>query len=84
MNADGVDLLNRMLQFNPYFRISVDEALSHPFFTRVRKPHKELESELQITLDFENETLDRDRLRQLFLEIILDFEREKLAQEGTD
>ena len=77
--GDGTDLLNRMLQFNPYFRISVDEALNHPFFTRVRKAHKEKESTVQITLDFENETLDRTRLRQLFVEIITDFEREKEA-----
>lgn len=40
-NAEALDLLNRMLQFNPYFRVSVDEALEHPFFNRVRKPHKE-------------------------------------------
>ena len=81
-NQDGIDLLNRMLQFNPYFRISVDEALNHPFFTRVRKPHKERESNEQITLDFEAESLDRSRLRQLFVEIILDFQSEKEAQAG--
>merc|ERR1712038_982303 len=79
-SGDGCDLHNRMLQFNPYFRISVDEALAHPFFTRVRKPHKERESELQIVLDFEAETLDRARLRELFVEIIMDFEREKEAK----
>ena len=78
--SDGVDLLNRMLQLNPYFRISVDEALNHPFFQRVRKPHKEKESNVQITLDFEADNLDRNRLRELFVEIILDFEREKEAQ----
>lgn len=77
---EGADLLNRMLQFNPYFRISVDEALQHPFFTRVRKPHKEKESTVQVTLDFESDNLDRARLRQLFVEIMLDFEREKEAQ----
>lgn len=76
-STEGIDLLNRMLQLNPYFRISVDEALNHPFFTRVKKPHKEKESNVQIVLDFEAETLDRTRLRQLFVEIILDFEREK-------
>ena len=76
-SPEGVDLLNRMLQFNPYFRISVDEALAHPFFTRVRKPHKERESEVQVVLEFETETLDRTRLRELFVSIILDFEREK-------
>jgi len=82
-SAEGADLLNRMLQFNPYFRISVDEALEHPFFTRVRKPHKEQESNIQVTLDFESETLDRTRLRQLFVEIINDFEREKEASNAA-
>ena len=79
---EGIDLLNRMLQFNPYFRIRVDEALEHPFFQRVRKPHKERESDVQISLDFESETLDRARLRQLFVDVILDFEREKEAAGG--
>jgi hypothetical protein len=28
----AIDLLNKMLLFNPYFRITIDEALDHPFF----------------------------------------------------
>ena len=79
-SQEGVDLLNRMLQFNPYFRISVDEALAHPFFNRVRKPHKERESDVQVVLEFETETLDRTRLRELFVSIILEFETEKEAK----
>lgn len=80
-STEGVDLLNRMLQVNPYFRISVDEALNHPFFNRVRKPHKERESDSQITLGFEAEgTLDSSRLRELFVEIILDFEQSAAQQ----
>lgn len=70
---EAIDLLNKMLQFNPYLRVSVDEALAHPFFTKVKKPHKEKCAEAPITLAFENETLDRDRLRQLFVEIITGF-----------
>ena len=63
---EGVDLLNRMLQFNPYFRLTIDEALAHPFFTKVKKPHKEVLSDVKISLDFETEHLDRDKLRELF------------------
>lgn len=33
---EAIDLLAKMLAFNPYFRMSVDEALSHPFFADVR------------------------------------------------
>ena len=74
---EAVDLLNKMLQFNPYLRINVDDALAHPFFTKVKKPAKEKLAEAQITLDFENETLDRDRLRQLFVETILGFKNQQ-------
>jgi len=37
----AVDLLNKMLQFNPYFRITVDDALEHELFRKVRKSGKE-------------------------------------------
>jgi mitogen-activated protein kinase 1/3 len=49
----GVDLLNKMLQFNPYFRITVDEALEHPFLEKVRKPEKEIFSKDAITIEFD-------------------------------
>ena len=38
---DALDLLSCFLQFNPYFRIKIDEALEHPFLADVRK--KEME-----------------------------------------
>jgi len=53
-SADAIDLLNRMLQFNPYFRVSVDDALEHPFFTKIRKSKKEVEADKLVALDFEN------------------------------
>lgn len=31
---EAIDLLNKILVFNPYFRASIDEALSHPFFKK--------------------------------------------------
>lgn len=67
------DLLGRILVFNPYFRITVDEALGHPFFKKVRKPEKEINSTIHIEIDFEKEHLDRKRLRQLFLEEVEQF-----------
>ena len=67
---EAIDLLSRILVFNPYFRITVDEALVHPFFKKVRKPEKEVNSEVQIQIEFEKDHLDRKKLRQLFLEEI--------------
>jgi mitogen-activated protein kinase 1/3 len=37
----GVEFLRRILTFNPYFRLTVDEAIEHPFLAKVRKPQKE-------------------------------------------
>lgn len=77
---DAIDLLSRILFFNPYFRISVDEALSHPFFKKVRKTEKEISADHEIQIEFEKEHLDRKKLRQLFLEEI-DFYKTKRHHE---
>lgn len=81
---DAIDLLDKMLQFNPYFRTSIDEALDHPFFAKIRKESKEVESEVKINIEFDQtkETLDRKRLRQLFLEEIEYFKLKKSQQGG--
>ena len=34
----AIDFLNKILIFNPYFRMSLDDALSHPLFDNVRRP----------------------------------------------
>lgn len=39
---EAVDLLHKILVFNPYFRITMDEILAHPFFKKVRKVEKEM------------------------------------------
>lgn len=38
LSAEALNLLKRMLVFNPKRRISVDECLAHPFFKEVRNP----------------------------------------------
>jgi hypothetical protein len=57
-----------MLQVNPYFRITVDDALEHLLFTKVRKMEKEKIAETLVFIDFEERDLDEDSLRQLFLQ----------------
>ena len=64
----GMDFLKRMLMFNPYFRMTVDEAIEHPFLAKVRKAHKEQFDTSIVEVAFEKEDLDKDRLRELFLE----------------
>ncbi|KAL8590492.1 hypothetical protein ACOMHN_011705 [Nucella lapillus] len=40
--VEGVDLMQRLLQFNPDKRITADEALRHPFVTRFHNPSEEV------------------------------------------
>ena len=56
---DAIDLLNKMLQINPYFRIPVKDALEHPCFTKIRKQAKEQLAEKPVVIDFEDEVLDK-------------------------
>lgn len=74
---EAIDLLNKILVFNPYFRISVDEALNHPFFKLVKKLEKEIIASNQIIIEFEKEQLDKKKLRELFIEEIMFFKNRK-------
>jgi mitogen-activated protein kinase 1/3 len=72
---EALDLLDKFLQFNPYYRITLDEALEHPFLKDVRKKDLEKSAEEKISFAFEKEMLDRDRLRELFMEEIEYFKK---------
>ncbi len=59
-SPEAIDLLEKILQFNPYFRPTVDGCLSHPFFAGIRKEEKEVGATAPIKFDFEKEMLDKD------------------------
>ena len=40
-NPHAIDLLARMLQFDPRKRITVEEALQHPYLTQLHDPSAE-------------------------------------------
>mmetsp|Transcript_16594 Transcript_16594/g.25587 ORF Transcript_16594/g.25587 Transcript_16594/m.25587 type:complete len:214 (+) Transcript_16594:624-1265(+) len=37
-SPEALDFLNKILVFNPYFRLSLTDALNHPLFENVRRP----------------------------------------------
>jgi serine/threonine protein kinase len=41
-NPEAIDLLEKMLQFNPDKRITVEEALAHPYLAQMHDPATEL------------------------------------------
>ena len=74
---DAVDLLKRMLLFNPNKRITIKEAIDHPFFNDVRDPTIEALANKTLVFDFENEPhLYEHRLRHYFLREVQRFHPE--------
>lgn len=67
---EAIDLLHKILVFNPYFRVNLDECLEHSFFKKVRKSEKEMLATEAIKFDWEKETLDKKKLREHFIEEI--------------
>ena len=79
----ALNLLNKTLVFNPYFRITIDECLEHPYFAKIRRKEKETVSEAPVILDFEKEgELEEDRLRELFIEEINYYKKLKEEQQS--
>lgn len=75
-SEEGIDLLKKMLCFNPYFRITVDECLSHPFFASIRDLDNETCAKKEIAFSFENEgDLSESRLRELILQEVDHFNK---------
>lgn len=67
---EAIDFLNRALVLNPFFRISLDEAIKHPMFDNVRNKEAELIQGSFVNLEFEKSKLDVTKLRSLFIEEI--------------
>ena len=69
----AIDLLKKMLQFNPLRRVTAGEALEHEFFRGVRK--KELERTAECPLEgpdfLESDTIDLKMLKQRTYEEVL-------------
>jgi len=74
-SRDSIDILERMLQFNPDHRIKVEEALEHIIFYEdtasgtpmIKEAHRETTAPKPVTLDFEQEhNLDEATLRHYF------------------
>jgi len=67
VEADSVDILEKMLKFDPVNRVSVSAALEHHLFTDIRDVYKETTAPGLVVLEFEKERdLTESRLRELF------------------
>jgi len=76
-SEESLDLLQKMLIFDPNKRITVNECLEHPFFKDIRDPNKEEEANFNLEFEFENDNnLTVGKLRNLFLSVINSYKQE--------
>uniref|UniRef100_A0A8D3DVH7 Mitogen-activated protein kinase n=1 Tax=Scophthalmus maximus TaxID=52904 RepID=A0A8D3DVH7_SCOMX len=64
----ALDLLGRMLTFNPIKRISVEEALAHPYLEQYYDPTDEPVAEEPFTFSMELDDLPKEKLKELIYE----------------
>ena len=73
---ESLDLLQKMLIFDPHKRITVNECLEHSFFKSIRDPNKEEEASFNLEFEFENDSnLTVKKLRNLFITVIKSYKQ---------
>jgi mitogen-activated protein kinase 1/3 len=61
----GLDLLSRLLTFNPTMRITVDDALAHPYFEQYYDPDDEPVAEHPFEFEMELDDLPKATLKEM-------------------
>ncbi|MBN3289247.1 MK01 kinase, partial [Polypterus senegalus] len=69
-----LDLLDKMLTFNPHKRIDVEEALAHPYLEQYYDPSDEPVAEAPFKFDMELDDLPKDKLKELIFEVTAQFQ----------
>jgi serine/threonine protein kinase len=89
-SGDALDLLQKLLVFNPNRRVTAKEAMRHPFFTQIYTPADEVEyaSPTQSYLnpnqwEFDHRELQEADLRELFWREIQHYKREPPTEQHT-
>jgi serine/threonine protein kinase len=67
-SPDAVDLLSKMLQFDPRKRITVEEALAHPWLAELHNIEQEPTAAAAFKFDFEEQKMDEAELRRMVAE----------------
>jgi mitogen-activated protein kinase 1/3 len=75
-SEESLDLLQKMLIFDPKKRITVQQSLEHPFFKSIRDPTKEEEATFNLEFEFEDDNnLTFEKLRNLFITVIKSYKK---------
>ena len=72
-NPDAIDLIRRMLTFDPLKRITIDDALAHPYMSQLHFPDDEPTCSFvsSFEFDFELYSLKKEDYKDLIYEEIM-------------
>ncbi|KAG2183475.1 hypothetical protein INT43_006481, partial [Umbelopsis isabellina] len=73
----GIDLLTKMLYLDPAKRITIEEALAHPYLEEFRDPEEELGCPQSFAFESFEKISSIDSLRQLILQEVHNFDAMK-------
>lgn len=81
-NPDGIDLIKKMLTFDPLKRITIDEALAHPYMAQLHFPEDEPTCDPVSAFDFDFEiySLKKEDYKDLIYEEIMLYHDEELIK----
>mmetsp|Transcript_30701 Transcript_30701/g.63477 ORF Transcript_30701/g.63477 Transcript_30701/m.63477 type:complete len:359 (-) Transcript_30701:96-1172(-) len=65
---EAIDLLAKMLCFNPHKRLTATQCLSHPYLAEYHDPEDEPVADSHFEWEFEGSELSRDQVRSFMLE----------------
>lgn len=74
----AIDLLQKMLVFDPSNRIGVTEALQHPYMASLYDPNSDPPAQVPIDLDID-EDLGEDMIREMMWKEMLHYHPEAAA-----
>jgi len=67
-NSKALDLMEKMLKFNPKKRITVEEALNHPYLAALHEPANELSCPEVFDFSFEQVKMNKEKLQEFMLD----------------
>jgi len=76
VNPLALDLLEKMLEFNPHKRTGVADALKHPYLARLHHPPSETECKSPFDFEFEKVDMTKHVLKEFIWEEIIAFRPE--------
>uniref|UniRef100_K1QIB2 Mitogen-activated protein kinase n=1 Tax=Magallana gigas TaxID=29159 RepID=K1QIB2_MAGGI len=71
----SLDLLDKMLTFNPHKRQTVEELLAHPYLEQYYDPADEPVAEEPFTFEMELDDLPKERLKELIFQETVDLKK---------